>query len=123
MTTTPKPEPIMSPMPRLAVMLCAVALCVIVAIVMACALRLVIAVTFTVLDVLHRGGVGVFGLSCAPSRLTGIESGRQAVEFARRNAAAQGAAHARFFAEQVGRSLRKLRVGDLIRTLCDNILQ
>lgn len=55
-------------------------------------------------------GVGVFGLCCAPKRLTGIESGRQAVEYARRNAAAQGATGARFFAEQVGRSLRRIRV-------------
>lgn len=64
-------------------------------------------------------GVGVFGLACAPARLTGIESGRQAVEFAKRNAASQGAAHARFFAEQVGRSLRKLRVGERTTVIVD----
>lgn len=34
-------------------------------------------------------GVGVFGLCCRPSKLTGIESGREAVAFARRNAEAQ----------------------------------
>ena len=47
-------------------------------------------------------GVGVLGLCCKPPRLTGIESGRQAIEFAKRNAAAQKAADARFFSEQVG---------------------
>ena len=43
--------------------------------------------------------------------MTGIESGRQAVEFAKRNAAAQKAADARFFSEQVGRSLKRIKVG------------
>ena len=56
-------------------------------------------------------GVGVLGLCCRPPRLTGIESGRQAVEFAKRNAAAQKAADARFFSEQVGRSLKRIKVG------------
>lgn len=55
-------------------------------------------------------GVGVFGLCCRPRRLTGIESGRQAVEFAKRNAAAQGYADARFFAEEVGRNLRRISI-------------
>jgi len=59
-------------------------------------------------------GVGVFGLCCAAAekdvRVTGVESGRQAVEFARRNAAAQGVATARFFAEEVGRNTRRLRI-------------
>ncbi|MGN0854171.1 MAG: class I SAM-dependent RNA methyltransferase [Kiritimatiellia bacterium] len=55
-------------------------------------------------------GVGVFGLCCAEGtvKVTGIESGRQAVDFARRNAAAQGAATARFFVDRVGRALRRL---------------
>ena len=55
-------------------------------------------------------GVGVFGLCCRPERLTGIESGRRAIDFARQNAANQGA-RARFFAEQVGRNLRRIRIG------------
>ena len=53
-------------------------------------------------------GVGVFGLLCRPGRLTGVESGRQAVDFARRNAEAQGVAGAKFYAEEVGRNVRRL---------------
>ena len=66
-------------------------------------------------------GVGVFGLACAEgdTRLTGIESGRQAVDFARRNAAAQGIASARFYAEQVGRNLRRIRVTDRTTVIVD----
>ena len=67
-------------------------------------------------------GVGVFGLSLLGSlaaeeakarspRLVGIESGRQAIDFARRNAANQGHGEAKFFAEQVGRNLRQIRIG------------
>ena len=56
-------------------------------------------------------GVGVFGLCCKPPRLTGFESGRQAIEFAKRNAAAQKAADTRFDAEQVGRNLRRIPIG------------
>lgn len=55
-------------------------------------------------------GVGVFGLCCRPAKLTGIESGRQAIDFARRNAANQGL-EARFFAEQVGQNMRRIRIG------------
>ena len=65
-------------------------------------------------------GVGVFGLCCAGEvarkaggrtpRLTGVESGRQSVEFAKRNAAAMGI-EARFFADTVAHSVRRLRVG------------
>ena len=63
-------------------------------------------------------GVGVFGLALldearrqgVTARLTGIESGREAIDFARRNAAAFGT-QARFFAEQVGRNLRRLKIG------------
>ena len=70
-------------------------------------------------------GVGVFGLCCQPPKLTGIESGRQAIDFAKRNAAAQAsrssfpASHPssllpppsyRFFAEQVGRNLKRISV-------------
>ena len=56
-------------------------------------------------------GVGVLGLCCRPPRLTGVESGRQAVAFAARNAESQKAADAKFFSWQVGRSLRKIRIG------------
>jgi len=56
-------------------------------------------------------GVGVLGLCCRAPSLVGVESGRQAVDFAKRNAASQGAADARFFANQVGHSLRKLKTG------------
>ena len=62
-------------------------------------------------------GVGVFGLCCRTAagakagRLTGIESGRQAIDFAKRNAVQLGAADARFFAEEVGRNLRRISVG------------
>ncbi len=56
-------------------------------------------------------GVGVFGLCCRPPKLIGVESGRQAVDFARRNAASQNAANAKFFSEQVGRNLKRLRAG------------
>ena len=56
-------------------------------------------------------GVGVFGLCCDPKRLVGVESGRQAIDFARRNAAAQKAADAKFFAEEVGRSRRRIPIG------------
>ena len=55
-------------------------------------------------------GVGVLGLSTGAERVTGIESGRRAVEFAKKNAAAQGASGARFFAQEVGRNLHKLRI-------------
>lgn len=56
-------------------------------------------------------GVGVFGLCCKPARLIGIESGRRAIDFAKRNAEAQRYANARFYAEQVGRNLRRIPIG------------
>ena len=56
-------------------------------------------------------GVGVFGLSALAGdparRLTGVESGRRAVEFARRNAASHGV-KAEFFAGETRQMLRKL---------------
>ena len=64
-------------------------------------------------------GVGVFGLCCNPPKLVGIESGRQAIEFAKRNAAAQKAADARFFAEQVGRNLRRIKIGPRTTVIVD----
>jgi tRNA/tmRNA/rRNA uracil-C5-methylase (TrmA/RlmC/RlmD family) len=65
--------------------------------------------------------VGVFGLCCAGpagAPLTGIESGRDAIAFARRNAAAQGVA-ATFRAEQVGRCLSRLAVGPRTTVIVD----
>ena len=64
-------------------------------------------------------GVGVLGLCCKPPRLTGIESGRQAIEFAKRNAAAQKAADARFFAEQVGRNVGRIKIGPKTTVIVD----
>lgn len=64
-------------------------------------------------------GVGVFGLCCAPAKLTGIESGRQAIEFAKRNAAVQNYAGARFYAEEVGRNLKRIRVTDRTTVIVD----
>lgn len=55
-------------------------------------------------------GVGVFGLSLKPRRLFGIESGRTAVEYARRNAERQRFDNARFFASEVGRNMRRIRI-------------
>ena len=67
-------------------------------------------------------GVGVFGICCATGRkgagLTGIESGRQAVEFAKRNAVANGV-EARFFAEQVGRNMRRIRIDGQTTVILD----
>jgi len=56
-------------------------------------------------------GVGVFGLCCAPESLIGIESGRQAIDFAKKNAAEQKHANAKFFAEEVGRNMRRIAIG------------
>jgi tRNA/tmRNA/rRNA uracil-C5-methylase (TrmA/RlmC/RlmD family) len=53
-------------------------------------------------------GVGVFGLCCAPKKLLGIESGKRAVEFARRNAEAMGG-ESSFIAGRVVDKLGKIR--------------
>jgi len=65
-------------------------------------------------------GVGVFGLCCAnaSSRVIGVESGRQAIDFAKRNAANQGV-NALFFAEQVGRNMRRIKIGSLTTVIVD----
>ena len=61
-------------------------------------------------------GVGVFGLCCAGAaggaapRLVGVESGRQAIEFAKRNASALGV-QGLFFAEEVGRNMKRIKIG------------
>ena len=71
-------------------------------------------------------GVGVFGLCCAPPKLTGVESGHQAIAFAKRNAenrfpssSAVSAVSCRFFAEQVGRNLRRIPVGSQTTVIVD----
>ena len=64
-------------------------------------------------------GVGVFGLCCNPPKLTGIESGRQAIEFAKKNAAAQKFANARFWAERVGQNLRRITVNSRTTVIVD----
>lgn len=56
-------------------------------------------------------GVGVFGLCCRPPKLIGIESGRAAIDFAKKNAYGQNFAAAKFFAEEVGKNLRRIPVG------------
>ncbi len=55
-------------------------------------------------------GVGVFGICSEPPKLTGIESGREAIDFAFKNAdrARQSAA---FYAEEVGRNMRRIGIG------------
>ena len=68
-------------------------------------------------------GVGVFGLCCNPPKLTGIESGRQAIEFAKKNAEAQlrcsNSSSARFYAEQVGANLKRISVGSRTTVIVD----
>ncbi|MBP5791317.1 MAG: class I SAM-dependent RNA methyltransferase [Kiritimatiellae bacterium] len=67
-------------------------------------------------------GVGVFGLSCAKTGyrgLVGIESGRQAVEFAKKNAASQGVAGARFIADEVRRALPRVRLSPATAVIAD----
>ena len=55
-------------------------------------------------------GVGVFGLCCRAPKVVGVESGRLAAAFAKRNAAAQGAAgRATFLADRVAPFLRRTR--------------
>lgn len=70
-------------------------------------------------------GVGVFALCCAartPSagkrRIYGVESGRQAVEFARRNASALGI-EAKFMPGQVVGNLRSLKIGGDTTVIAD----
>ena len=69
-------------------------------------------------------GVGVFGLCCNPPKLTGIESGRQAIEFAKKNAEAQlrgspSGTSCRFYAEQVGANLRRISVNSHTTVIVD----
>lgn len=61
-------------------------------------------------------GVGVFGLCCNPPRLIGIESGKRAIEFAKRNAKTSDY---RFFAEEVGKNLRRIAVSPKTTVIID----
>lgn len=63
-------------------------------------------------------GVGVFGICCRPPKLTGIESGRQAVDFAQQNAKTLKLP-ATFYAEQVGRNLKRISIGDKTTVIVD----
>lgn len=64
-------------------------------------------------------GVGVFGICAAPVRLTGVESGRRAVEFARKNAAANGIQDATFIAQETCRTLRRLGIDSKTAVILD----
>ena len=72
-------------------------------------------------------GVGVFGLAClrrassmgVAASLVGVESGRQAVEFAKKNAAFQKAERAKFFAERVGPNMRRMPLGARTTVILD----
>ena len=64
-------------------------------------------------------GVGVFGLCCNPPKLTGIESGRQAIDFAKRNATSQKYANAKFWAERVGQNLKRISVNSHTTVIVD----
>ena len=63
-------------------------------------------------------GVGVLGVSCDPPKLTGIESGRRAIDCAKRNAA-QIKGETRFFSEEVGRNLRRIAIGGATCVIVD----
>ena len=52
-------------------------------------------------------GVGVFGLCCRAPKVVGVESGRLAVAFAKRNASAQGAAQATFVSDRVASFVKR----------------
>ena len=71
-------------------------------------------------------GVGVFGLCCNPPKLTGIESGRQAIDFAKKNAASQFHCTTttsdydyRFYAERVGQNLKRIPVNSRTTVIVD----
>ena len=68
-------------------------------------------------------GVGVFGLCCNPPKLTGIESGRQAIDFAKRNAANQTSRTSQtsrtFYAERVGQNLKRISVNSHTTVIVD----
>ena len=64
-------------------------------------------------------GVCVFGLSCPCRHLIGIESGRNAVKFAQRNAAAQRHPDARFLCGEVSHMLKKANISSTATVIID----
>ena len=72
-------------------------------------------------------GVGVFGLCCNPPKLTGIESGQQAIDFAKKNAQSQSPdprslipdPSRRFYAERVGQNLRRISINSRTTVIVD----
>ena len=71
-------------------------------------------------------GVGVFGLCCNPPKLTGIESGRQAIDFAKRNARSQTSHTSQtsqtsrtFYSERVGQNLKRISIGPRTTVIVD----
>lgn len=64
-------------------------------------------------------GVGVLGLSCNAPKLVGVESGRQAIEYAKRNAVQFPGTASRFFADKVGNNMRKMRIYDTTTIIID----
>lgn len=64
-------------------------------------------------------GVGVFGLICRPESLVGVESGREAVAFAKANALREGMPKAQFVAGETGRSLRRLKIDGATSIIVD----
>lgn len=64
-------------------------------------------------------GVGVFGLATGAKKLFGVESGRQAIEFAKRNAAIQRATGAEFLASEVGKAKKRLPIGEHTTVIVD----
>ncbi len=64
-------------------------------------------------------GVGVFGLSCHPPKLIGIESGREAVAFAKRNAALQRQENAEFIVGQIEHLKSRLPKADAATIILD----
>ena len=68
----------------------------------------------------------MFGLCCNPLKLTGIESGRQAIDFAKKNAASQFHCTTttsdydyRFYAERVGQNLKRISVNSHTTVIVD----
>ena len=64
-------------------------------------------------------GVGVFGLCCKPRSLFGVESGKAAVTFAKRNAASLGQVNAEFIMSQVGQTLKKIKFSETSTVILD----
>lgn len=64
-------------------------------------------------------GVGVFGLATGAEKLLGVESGREAIAYAKRNAVLHKRPQARFLAEEVGRCVKRLNIGPQTTVIVD----